>query len=136
MHPISSRARLAGIDWFPYVTDHKDSWTPACLERGGRSTHWPRRRRADFRTRCAQFRRLWPEAALTVLLALDAAGLTFILPITLAIVILLGIVYVSYRQTIAAYPNGSCLPSAHFWPSPCRRAAWSSKRRIFLRSWA
>jgi amino acid transporter len=32
--------------------------------------------------------------------------LTFILPITVAIVILLGIVYVSYRQTIAAYPNG------------------------------
>src|ERR1700675_3781733 len=47
-----------------------------------------------------------PEAALTVLLPLGAAGLTFILPITVAIVILLGIVYVSYRQTIAAYPNG------------------------------
>jgi amino acid transporter len=47
-----------------------------------------------------------PEAAMTVLLPLGAAGLTFILPITLAIVILLGIVYISYRQTIAAYPNG------------------------------
>src|ERR1700747_1756093 len=47
-----------------------------------------------------------PEAALTVLLPLGAGGLTFILPITVAIVILLGIVYVSYRQTIAAYPNG------------------------------
>src|SRR5580658_3814797 len=47
-----------------------------------------------------------PEAALTVLLPLGAAGLALILPITLAIVILLGIVYVSYRQTIAAYPNG------------------------------
>jgi amino acid transporter len=47
-----------------------------------------------------------PEAALTVLLPLGAAGLTFILPITTAIVILLGIVYFSYRQTIAAYPNG------------------------------
>ena len=47
-----------------------------------------------------------PEAALTVLLPLGAVGLTFILPITVAIVILLGIVYVSYRQTIAAYPNG------------------------------
>ena len=47
-----------------------------------------------------------PEAALTVLLPLGAAGLTFILPITVAIVILLGIVYFSYRQTIAAYPNG------------------------------
>ncbi len=47
-----------------------------------------------------------PEAALTVLLPLGAAGLTFILPLTVAIVILLGIVYLSYRQTIAAYPNG------------------------------
>jgi amino acid transporter len=47
-----------------------------------------------------------PEAALTVLLPLGAAGLTLILPITVAIVILLAIVYVSYRQTIAAYPNG------------------------------
>src|SRR5579863_4813060 len=47
-----------------------------------------------------------PEAALTVLLPLGAAGLTLILPITVAISILLGIIYVSYRQTIAAYPNG------------------------------
>jgi amino acid transporter len=47
-----------------------------------------------------------PEAALTVLLPLGAAGPTLILPITMAIVILLGIVYVSYRQTIAAYPRG------------------------------
>ncbi|HEV3112525.1 MAG TPA: APC family permease [Candidatus Binataceae bacterium] len=47
-----------------------------------------------------------PEAALTVLLPLGAAGLTLIFPITVAIVVLLGIVYVSYRQTIAAYPNG------------------------------
>jgi amino acid transporter len=47
-----------------------------------------------------------PEAALTILLPLGAAGLTFILPITVAIAILLGIVYFSYRQTIAAYPNG------------------------------
>src|SRR6516164_5743823 len=47
-----------------------------------------------------------PEAALTVMLPLSAAGPTFILPITAAIVILLGVVYVSYRQTIAAYPNG------------------------------
>ena len=47
-----------------------------------------------------------PEAALTVLLPLGAAGLTFILPITVAIAILLGIIYISYRQTIAAYPSG------------------------------
>ncbi len=47
-----------------------------------------------------------PEAALTVLLPLGAAGLTVIFPITGAVVLLLGIVYISYRQTIAAYPNG------------------------------
>jgi amino acid transporter len=47
-----------------------------------------------------------PEAALTVLLPLGAAGLSFILPITAAIVIVLGIVCISYRQTIAAYPKG------------------------------
>jgi amino acid transporter len=47
-----------------------------------------------------------PEAALTILMPLGAAGLTFILPITVAIVALLGIVYASYRQTIAAYPHG------------------------------
>jgi amino acid transporter len=47
-----------------------------------------------------------PEAALTVLLPLGAAGLTLIFPITVAIAVLLGIIYISYRQTIAAYPNG------------------------------
>src|SRR6266446_8427592 len=47
-----------------------------------------------------------PEAALTALLPLGAAGLTYILPITTAIILLLGIVYVSYRQTLAAYPSG------------------------------
>jgi amino acid transporter len=47
-----------------------------------------------------------PEAALTVLLPAGAAGLAYIFPITVAIVILLGIVYLSYRQTIAAYPSG------------------------------
>ena len=47
-----------------------------------------------------------PEAALTVLLPLGVGGLTYIFPITVAIVILLGIVYASYRQTIAAYPKG------------------------------
>src|SRR6202167_6629769 len=47
-----------------------------------------------------------PEAAMTVLLPLGAAGLTFIFPITVAIVVLLGILYLSYLQTIAAYPNG------------------------------
>ncbi len=47
-----------------------------------------------------------PEAALTVLLAVGAAGVAYVGPITLLIVGLLGLVYLSYRQTLAAYPDG------------------------------
>ena len=47
-----------------------------------------------------------PEAALTLLIPLGAAGLVYILPITFSIIALLTILYFSYRQTIAAYPNG------------------------------
>ena len=48
-----------------------------------------------------------PEAALAILLPLGAAGLIYIGPITLVILALLTILYISYRQTIAAYPvNG------------------------------
>ena len=47
-----------------------------------------------------------PEAALTLLIPLSMAGALYIWPITVGIVILLGIVYFSYRQTIAAYPQG------------------------------
>jgi amino acid transporter len=47
-----------------------------------------------------------PEAALTLLLPLGVLGLSYVLPISLLIIVLLGIVYLSYRQTIAAYPTG------------------------------
>jgi amino acid transporter len=47
-----------------------------------------------------------PEAALTVLIPLGAAGLGYIGPITGVIIVLLVIVFFSYRQTIAAYPTG------------------------------
>ena len=47
-----------------------------------------------------------PEAALTLLIPLGMAGVRFIWPISICIVILLGIVYFSYRQTITAYPQG------------------------------
>ena len=47
-----------------------------------------------------------PEAALTLLIPLGAAGIAYILPISVSIIILLSIVYFSYRQTIAAYPGG------------------------------
>jgi len=47
-----------------------------------------------------------PEAALTLLIPLGAAGVAYIVPISSSIVVLLAIVYFSYRQTIAAYPGG------------------------------
>src|SRR5580698_5401011 len=47
-----------------------------------------------------------PEAALTLLIPLGAAGIAYIVPISGSIIALLVIVYFSYRQTIAAYPNG------------------------------
>ncbi len=47
-----------------------------------------------------------PEAALTLLLPLGALGVAYIVPITSVIIGLLLIVYISYRQTIAAYPTG------------------------------
>lgn len=46
-----------------------------------------------------------PEAALTILMPLGAAGLSWITPIMAAIVLLLLVLFLSYRQTVAAYPN-------------------------------
>jgi amino acid transporter len=47
-----------------------------------------------------------PEAALTLLLPLGLMGVQYIVPISTAIIVLLTIVYFSYRQTIEAYPQG------------------------------
>ena len=47
-----------------------------------------------------------PEAALTLLIPLGMLGVHYIVPISGSIIILLIIVYFSYRQTIAAYPGG------------------------------
>lgn len=47
-----------------------------------------------------------PEAALTILIPLGGAGLAYVGPVSLVILVLLAILYFSYRQTIAAYPNG------------------------------
>jgi amino acid transporter len=47
-----------------------------------------------------------PEAALTLLIPLGAAGLAYTGPITALIIALLLVVYFSYRQTILAYPHG------------------------------
>jgi hypothetical protein len=45
-----------------------------------------------------------PEAALTLLIILGLGGIQYIVPISFAIIGLLAIVYVSYLQTIDAYP--------------------------------
>ncbi|HLI85032.1 MAG TPA: APC family permease [Bryobacteraceae bacterium] len=47
-----------------------------------------------------------PEAALTLLIAAGAAGLNYIVPISLSIIGLLIVVCFSYLQTIPAYPSG------------------------------
>jgi amino acid transporter len=47
-----------------------------------------------------------PEAALTLLIPLGLMGVAHIVPISVAIIILLAIVFFSYLQTIDAYPHG------------------------------
>ena len=46
-----------------------------------------------------------PEAMLAILIPLGAEGLRWIGPLTAAIVALLAILYLSYRQTLQAYPG-------------------------------
>jgi amino acid transporter len=46
-----------------------------------------------------------PEAALTILVPLGAAGLVYAGPVIAVILVVLGILYFSYRQTIEAYPS-------------------------------
>jgi amino acid transporter len=47
-----------------------------------------------------------PEAALSLLIPLGLAGVHYIVPVSMAIIALLVIVFFSYLQTIAAYPMG------------------------------
>ena len=47
-----------------------------------------------------------PEAAMTLLIPMGVHGVDHIVPVISAILILLVIVFFSYRQTIAAYPHG------------------------------
>lgn len=47
-----------------------------------------------------------PEAALSLLIPLGVVGVRYIVPVSLAIITLLVIVFFSYLQTIAAYPMG------------------------------
>jgi amino acid transporter len=47
-----------------------------------------------------------PEAIVVVLVAAGTVGLEYTLPVTVAIVVLLTVLVVSYRQVIAAFPTG------------------------------
>jgi len=47
-----------------------------------------------------------PEAALTILIPLGAAGPRYIGPLTALLLVLLALLYISYHQTITAYPTG------------------------------
>ena len=47
-----------------------------------------------------------PEAILVVLVAAGTAGLRYSMPVTIAIVVLLVALVISYRQVIEAFPNG------------------------------
>lgn len=47
-----------------------------------------------------------PETALSLLIPLGVAGIAHLIPIVTVVLVLLGIVFFSYRQTIAAYPTG------------------------------
>ncbi len=46
-----------------------------------------------------------PEAALTIMIPLGAASLGWIVPVMAPIVVLLAVLYLSYRQTVVAYPT-------------------------------
>src|SRR5580692_4441080 len=47
-----------------------------------------------------------PEAIVIVLAAAGTVGLDYTLPVTVAIVVLLAVLVISYRQVIAAFPGG------------------------------
>jgi len=69
-----------------------------------------------------------PEAIVVVLVAAGTAGLAYTLPVTLAIVILLAVLVISYRQVIAAFPGGCgayAVASTHLGRTPSLVAAAS-----------
>ena len=47
-----------------------------------------------------------PEAAATILLPLGIHGTNYVLPVTIGIIVLLGLLFLSYLQIIDAYPDG------------------------------
>src|SRR5580692_6121246 len=69
-----------------------------------------------------------PQAIIIVLAAAGAAALHYTLPVTLAIVLLLSVLVISYRQVIEAFPNGGgayAVAKAHLGVKPSLVAAAS-----------
>ena len=77
-----------------YVAAGHDSGSPACVTRGKSRAPYNRKGVPTLDLDALSSAAYGPEAALTVQFSLGAAGLFYILPITFAIVILLGIVFV------------------------------------------
>ena len=69
-----------------------------------------------------------PQAIIIVLATAGAVALDYTLPVTLAIVVLLAVLVTSYRQVIAAFPNGGgayAVAKAHLGVKPSLVAAAS-----------
>ena len=69
-----------------------------------------------------------PQAIIIVLATAGAAALHYTLPVTLAIVLLLAVLVISYRQVIEAFPNGGgayAVAKAHLGVKPSLVAAAS-----------
>ena len=69
-----------------------------------------------------------PEAIVVVLVAAGTVGLGYTLPVTLAIVILLAVLVISYRQVIEAFPSGGgayAVATRHLGQMPALVAAGS-----------
>ncbi len=67
-----------------------------------------------------------PEAIVVVLVAAGTVGLAYTLPVTLAIVILLAVLVISYRQVIEAFPSGGgayAVATRHLGQIPALTAA-------------
>lgn len=60
------------------------------------------------------------DAEQRVGVAAAAAGIAYVLPLSLTIVALLAIVFFSYRQTIDAYPTVAAPTRWPGFPQPCR----------------
>jgi amino acid transporter len=69
-----------------------------------------------------------PEAIVIVLMTAGAAALDYTLPVTIAIVVLLSVLVISYRQVIEAFPTGGgayAVAKAHLGRTPSLVAAGS-----------